>query len=135
MIFLEHLQRTERLNKISGGQCVNIERYAEDYQNIQIDSNGIIYCDIPYRYTVCGSYAGFNHDRFYEWALQQTVPIYISEYSMPDDFVMIHGISKRQLSTANGASGLVTEGIWVSRKVAKELKDKCSFQMTLFDFL
>lgn len=31
----------------------------------------------------------FDHDAFYEWALRQTEPIFISEYDMPDDFVAI----------------------------------------------
>lgn len=131
---LESFQRTNRINLI-GGADMNIERHSEDYQSIELSGNGIVYCDIPYRGSNCGSYQGFNHDRFYEWVLRQTMPVYISEYSMPDDFVMIHGINKRQLSTANGATELVTEGIWVSRKVAEELKSKCSYQMNLFDFM
>lgn len=143
---LQTLERLGGLNEISGkfradisaergigGYGVNIERYSEDYQNIKLDGSGIVYCDIPYRNTECDSYEGFDHDRFYEWALRQTVPVYISEYSMPDDFVMIHGISKRQLSTSKGATNLVTEGIWVSRKVAEELKRKCNYQISIFD--
>lgn len=135
MIFLESLQRTNRINLIGGGVKMDIERHSKDYQDIKLSKNGIVYCDIPYRDSNCGCYQGFNYDRFYEWALRQTIPVYISEYFMPDDFVMIHGINKRQLSTSNGATELVTEGIWVSRKVAEELKSKCSYQMNLFDFI
>lgn len=102
--------------------ATNITRYAEDYQNVQINGNGIIYCDIPYKNTDCRCYSGFNHDRFYEWALRADVPIFISEYSMPDDFVRILRMKKRQLSSNKGATKLVDEGIWVPRKVANELR-------------
>jgi len=135
MICLESPQRTQLINEVGGGQNLNIERYALDYQEVLIPQDCVVYCDIPYKNSNCGSYQGFNHDRFYEWALRQTVPVYISEYSMPDDFVMIHGIEKRQLSSANGATDLVTEGIWVPRKVAEELKQKCTYQISLFDLM
>lgn len=114
---------------------MELERYCLDYQDLPLEGNCIGYYDIPYKNSNCGSYSGFDHDRFYEWALKQTVPIYISEYWMPDDFVMVKGIKKRQLSSRNGATALVTEGIWVPRKVAEEMHMGEYEQMSIFDFL
>ncbi|MCM1295405.1 MAG: DNA adenine methylase [Muribaculaceae bacterium] len=60
-----------------------------DYRDVEILPNSIIYCDIPYKGTKGYRNKGFDHEAFYEWALKQTQPIFISEYDMPDDFVAI----------------------------------------------
>lgn len=57
-----------------------------DYRDIDILPDSVIYCDIPYKGTREYRRDIFDHNAFYEWALAQTAPLFISEYSMPSDF-------------------------------------------------
>lgn len=86
---LENLQRLQNLERLE-----TITRFNKSYNEIDIKPNSVIYCDIPYANTNCGSYNGFNHAEFYEWARQQQ-NIYISEYTMPEDFKSVFEIEKR----------------------------------------
>lgn len=68
------------------------------YNELNIPQNAIKYCDIPYKDTKNYELGNsnkieFDHNMFYEWALKQD-NIYISEYSMPDEFQEILSISK-----------------------------------------
>lgn len=77
---LEHLQHLENLERLE-----RLERLEQDYKDIKIRNNSVLYCDIPYKDT--NDYGiDFDHDAFYEWALNQTNPVYISSYEMPDEF-------------------------------------------------
>lgn len=53
--------------------------------------SSIIYCDPPYKGTTEYNHKGFNHELFYKWCreLSHDNTIFISEYSMPDDFKCI----------------------------------------------
>lgn len=69
-----------------------VQFYSKDYADIDIPDNSIVYCDIPYRNTK--QYAtskDFDYDKFYDWCRQNKnkYNIFISEYSMPDDFECI----------------------------------------------
>ena len=78
---LEQLQRLERLERLQ-----QLEFTSLDYRQVKIKPNSVIYCDIPYRGT--GVYKGvenFDHNAFYEWASNQSEPVFISEYDLPDD--------------------------------------------------
>lgn len=93
-----------------------------DFAEVEIPSDSVVYCDPPYRGTSSYSKAKhFNHDRFYEWSLRQTVPVFISEYSMPEEFVEVAAWQKR--CTMNGAHNALrtTEKLFVPRWQAKEL--------------
>lgn len=63
------------------------------YLDMDIPAGSIIYCDPPYKSTTkYKSTTPFNYDEFYEWCkLQQKngCYVYISEYSMPNDFIPI----------------------------------------------
>lgn len=56
-----------------------------DYREIEILPDSIIYCDIPYKGTCGYRFDTFDHDAFYDWAERQEVPVFISEYWMPED--------------------------------------------------
>lgn len=91
---------------------------ATDYQDVQILENSVIYCDIPYKGTnrYAGKGADFDHDRFYEWALRQTQPIFISSYDMPkEDFKVIAEYSRTDTLSATNNSLRVTERIFIPR--------------------
>lgn len=80
---LIRLQSLERLNN-------NLELTNLDYRNIEIKNNSIIYCDIPYKNTNKYKHE-FNHNEFYDWCIEMSKfhKIYISEYSMPDNFRVV----------------------------------------------
>lgn len=56
----------------------------------------------------------FDHEAFYRWALQQTAPIFISEYQMPDDFVCVAEIDRVSNASGTGAKR-VTERLFIPR--------------------
>lgn len=61
------------------------------YDKLNIPPNSIIYCDPPYKDTQQYSNK-FDHDAFYSWCrikISEGHVVYISEYSMPDDFVCV----------------------------------------------
>lgn len=91
---------------------------ATDYQDVPIPENSVIYLDIPYKGTsrYAGKGADFDHDRFYEWALRQTQPIFISSYDMPkEDFKVIAEYSRIDTLSATNNSLRVTERIFIPR--------------------
>ena len=93
-----------------------------DFSEVEIPSDSVIYCDPPYRDK--GDYRkskGFNHDRFYEWALRQTAPVFISEYSMPEDFFEVAVWNKRCTMKSAEHAISTTEKLFVPRWQSKEL--------------
>ena len=93
----------------------SLQSLQSDYQSVSIPHGAVIYCDPPYSGTNCGKYKGFDSERFYEWARKQD-NIFISEYSMPEDFVIVAKIEKTVLSAANGNSAKQTEKIYTNRR-------------------
>lgn len=80
---LESLERLERLQSLQSLESLETQR--GDYRNLAMDdADGVIYCDPPYK-NAKGYDAKFDHDAFHEWCLEQKLPVYISEYSMPED--------------------------------------------------
>lgn len=77
---LESLQRLQSLQRSKG-----LEAHAGDYRDVNVKPNSVIYCDIPYVNTDGYGEGEFDHKAFYDWACQQEVPVYISEYWMPED--------------------------------------------------
>ena len=107
---LESLERLERLESLE-----RLEIYSQSYDTIDIKPDSIIYSDIPYRNTNAYS-TEFNHEAFYDWVCQQDVPVFISEYWMPEDrFTCVLEINKRSTlcATANNA---VLEKIFIPKK-------------------
>jgi hypothetical protein len=117
-----------------------LQSYGTDYQNVPIPDGALIYCDIPYNSTNCGKYQGFDHDRFYEWAERQE-NIYISEYTMPDDFIPVARKEKVVLSSADGNGQKAEEIIFTNKRTYNKLSDQAkelatlnfAEQITLFD--
>lgn len=115
---VQHLQRLERLEHLQ--RLEHLEIHNNSYSDFNI-TNGIIYCDIPYAGTNKGCYSEFDYNKFYNWAENQKVPVYISEYNMPlDRFECVWSTQKRQLSTNKGATKLVNENIFVPKKQIKK---------------
>ena len=112
---LQSLQSLESLERLPGALTV----YSMDYREMRFDEPGIIYCDPPYKDTADKSkdYAdtSFDAEVFYSWCEAQKLPVYISEYQMPEDrFVCIAEWDKVTRMAAKTANH-VTERLWRPR--------------------
>lgn len=83
-------ERQKRLYSLSDSfRCFDTERFIpsmQDYTDIRVESpDSVIYCDIPYFTCVNYNNGKFDHERFYTWCENQSVPVFISEKWMPED--------------------------------------------------
>lgn len=91
---LESLQRLQRLESLQSLQSLgSLEVFQKDYTDITIPSGATVYCDPPYAGT-SGYLHDFDHERFLDWLRHRDFPVFVSEYSMPGDFVCIASINK-----------------------------------------
>ena len=111
------MQSLERLKRITDVDVPPVPTVTTgDYRALNFERSGIIYCDPPYKNT--GQYrtvGSFDFDAFYSWCEAQTLPVYISEYSMPEDrFVPVAAFTvTRKLNTKK--SSICHEKIWRPR--------------------
>lgn len=94
---LQSLERLERLQSLESLQSLErLERLKlsrKDYSDVAIPPGATVYCDPPYANT--GGYIDdFDHERFYRWLRSMEFPVFVSEYSMPDDFICFASIDK-----------------------------------------
>lgn len=112
---LESLERLERLESLEF-KCASYEEYEHE-------EGDVVVADIPYstamkdqhkeRYT-----GGFDHARFFEWARTREYPVFVCEYSAPDDFIPVASISKR--NTFNDKLNIRrTENMFVHERFAE----------------
>ena len=94
---LQSLESLERLQRLQSLEFSN-----KSYNQVEIQPNSVIYCDIPYRGTATytANENGFNHEAFYKWAKSQKELVVISEYSMPAGFTCIAKCTKRNTLSA-----------------------------------
>ena len=125
---LESLQRLERLESLARLERLEgLERlpdtltaYSGDYRELCFDEPGIIYCDPPYKDTADKSkdYAdtSFDAEAFYSWCERQALPVYISEYQMPEERVVCIAEWDKVTTMAAKTTNHVTERLWRPRK-------------------
>ena len=132
--YLESFTRLQSLERLKTLQRIESFGYTitpsfNSYDCVSIRENSVIYCDIPYRSTATYNDFEFDYDKFYDWALSQKEPIFISEYDMTSDFICIAEKEKIcQLSATNNALKS-TERIFVPKHQYELVKP-----LTLFDF-
>jgi hypothetical protein len=91
---MERLQSLQRLESLQSLQSLgSLEVFQKDYTDITIPSGATVYCDPPYAGT-SGYLHDFDHERFLDWLRHRDFPVFVSEYSMPGDFVCIASINK-----------------------------------------
>jgi DNA adenine methylase len=85
----EQIRNTEKqLDKIKGIKFISC-----DYTELEIPSESVIYCDIPYKGTK--QYAtskNFDHSLFWDWCRRMSRrghQVFISEYEAPEDFTCV----------------------------------------------
>ena len=77
----ERLENLERLKRLQSLESLN-------YCDVHIESNSVIYCDIPYKNTKKYCHNDFDYDKFYEWCKGKK-NLFVSEYSMPPEFIEV----------------------------------------------
>ena len=128
---LESLERFERLKNLETLQTdeslcrlQSLERITEvnvppvltvttgDYRALNFERGGIIYCDPPYKSTKERYGRDFDFAGFYAWCEHQANPVFISEYTMPEDrFVPVAAFTvTRKMDTKK--SSICHEKIW-----------------------
>ena len=108
---LEGLQRLQSLERLESLEVTQL-----DYRALKFDADSVIYCDPPYKGTAGYNNKDFDHQAFYDWCLNQEQPLFISEYSMPSDFVCVAQFSKAAIFSQKGASKKVIEKLFRPRK-------------------
>ena len=73
----------ERLKRLRQLQITNVS-----YDEVPLQSNSVIYCDIPYKNTKKYCHNEFDYDKFYEWCKGKK-NLFVSEYSMPPEFIEV----------------------------------------------
>ena len=129
---LENQERLLRLTSISDPKkACSLTWSIGDYQDVEIEDNSVLYCDIPYQDTnkYVGEGENFDYDRFYDWCLKQTQPLYISSYEMPEsDFKVVAEFARIDTMSATNNGKLVSEKLFMPR--AQETKG--NIQLSLF---
>ena len=118
---LERFQSLERLQSLESLESLpdTLTAYSGDYRELCFDEPGIIYCDPPYKDTADKSkdYAdtSFDADAFYSWCEAQKLPVYISEYQMPEERFVCVAEWDKVTTMAPKTHSHVTERLWRPR--------------------
>jgi len=92
---LERLQRLEQLEQLE--QLERLSFYSNDYRDVEIKNDSVVYCDPPYANTE-GYLSTFDNREFLNWAAEQSCPVFISEYNISDSrFKKVYEIDKRSM--------------------------------------
>lgn len=87
-----------------------------DYAAVEIVPGSVIYCDPPYAGTAEYKEGAFDHAAFWQWCREQRNPVFVSEYSAPDDFKVVAEFEHRStLSATNNAKVTLERVFWNGR--------------------
>lgn len=104
---LESIERLERLERL--------EISGKSYDDVEILPNSVVYCDPPYVGTK-GYGVDFDHNKFYQWLRSTTFPVYISEYTMPSDFIPVATVDKVANFSATNNSTIKQENLYLHER-------------------
>ena len=103
------MERLERLESLQ-----SLEVYKKDYREVPIPADAVVYADPPYRGTATYNGEEFDATAFDEWARTRDFPVYISEYTMPEDFVCIGERKKKAMFCRTNK--MTTERLFLHKK-------------------
>ena len=110
---LQSLKSLERITDVDVPPVLTVT--TEDYRALNFERGGIIYCDPPYKNTKERYGREFDFNGFYSWCEHQTNPVFISEYTMPEDrFVPVAAFTVTRKMDAK-KSNICYEKIWRPR--------------------
>ena len=111
---LQSLERLERITDVDVDVPV-LTVTTGDYRALNFERGGIIYCDPPYKTTKERYGREFDFNGFYSWCEHQANPVFISEYTMPEDrFVPVAAFTVTRKLNAKKSS-ICPEKIWRPR--------------------
>ena len=112
----ESLCRLQKPGKDNRCRCAPVLTVTTgDYRALNFERGGIIYCDPPYKSTEERYGWEFDFDAFYSWCEHQANPVFISEYTMPEDrFVPVAAFTVTRKMDAKKSS-ICHEKIWRPR--------------------
>ena len=119
---LERIQSLERLERLQNLERLEsyINSSSQDYSEIKIKPNSVIYCDIPYEATETYFKQKFDYSRFYDWCCKQTEPLFISSYNISDPrFKCVSEFEHRSTLDAK-SNNKVTERVYMPITEATE---------------
>ena len=110
---LQSLERLERITDVDVPPVLTVT--TGDYRALNFERGGIIYCDPPYKSTEERYGREFDFNGFYSWCEHQANPVFISEYTMPEDrFVPVVAFTVTRKMDAKKSS-ICPEKIWRPR--------------------
>ena len=117
---LQSLQSLERLQSLQSLESLpdTLTAYSMDYREMRFDEPGIIYCDPPYMnvYAKGKDYGcEFDAEAFYGWCEAQKLPVYISEYQMPEERFACIAEWDKVTTMAAKTTTHATERLWRPR--------------------
>ena len=84
---LQSLERLERLESLESLE--SLEMSTKDYREVELPDDCVVYADPPYKGTRKYNNSVFDSEAFWEWCRRCPHPVYISEYSAPEDFIEV----------------------------------------------
>lgn len=129
MTTVDTLQSLERLQSLQSLDCLErlqsleslpdtLTAHSSDYRELCFDEPGIIYCDPPYMsvYAKGKDYGcEFDAEAFYSWCEAQKLPVYISEYQMPEERFVCVAEWDKVTTMALKTPSHVTKRLWRPR--------------------
>lgn len=113
---LETAEYLEAVNGLTGVDISNIIFTQGSFENVMIEPDSVVFCDIPYRYSADYGNVAFDYSRFYSWCMKQD-NVYITEFEMPAGFVEIGEV--HQLRPAKGNWPAQKERLYTTLKKIK----------------
>lgn len=113
---LESAERLERLDTIRQDSFITATN--SDYREYAHEEGDVVYCDPPYANTDQYKAGDFDSVAFWEWARTRDYPVYVSEYSAPDDFVSVWSKEKLCGFSRTKTPKNTTEHLFVHRRFA-----------------
>ena len=119
LVNLSRLSRIDDIRKLATGTDIDFTSF--DYRDYQHEEGDVVYCDPPYAGTEKYDGREFDHDDFWEWVRTRDYPVYVSEYSAPDDFISIwqKGIMKLRAG-GKSAHQKAIENVFVHNRWRKD---------------
>ena len=126
---LERLERLQSLQSLEALERLeSLQMFSKSYEDIHVDNNSVIYCDIPYENTAEYVSGSFNHKKFYDWACKQKELVVISSYQISDDrFQRVVNFKKGSCLQSGSTGKVLNEGLFIpkhQKQLWNEMREK-----------
>lgn len=123
---LECIERVHSLERLKALRDLIAKRpllaSQDDYRDVKTCAGDVVYADPPYANTQRYNAGTFDSRAFWDWVRTRPFPVFVSEYAAPPDFAPVWSKQKMKLMSAKGASGKVSEFLFVHRRFLSDWK-------------